>query len=200
MNVQVGIEQARGQLVAARQPFADREVEVRQALVGRIAVPAVDFVDHDLPSESGHRALRLADRHVDQRQVRRRRYGSDEGVQPRKRKVGQRLGQARIEHSRIQWPNRPKQIKGAGRGRPTYRHILWNKLANNNNGIGLFLQTMGGTGTGSSANHDRQAPRRPASTTCREPPNPRPTAQHGGPPPPGKTAGWKRSPDPEALA
>ena len=103
MDVHVRIEQALGQLVAPRQPFADREIEVRQALVRRIAVPAIDLVDHDLAREGRHRALRLADRHVDHRQVRRRGDRGNERVQPREWEVGQRLGQARIEHSRIQW-------------------------------------------------------------------------------------------------
>jgi hypothetical protein len=92
------IEQAGRQAVAPVQPFDDGDVEIGDALVGRIAVPAVDLVIDDLAGKGGHGALRLADRHVDHRQVRRRRDRSDESVQPRERKICQRLREARIEH------------------------------------------------------------------------------------------------------
>ena len=99
MHVLRRIEQALGQPVAPRRAIRTiARLSSGKALVGRIAVPAVDLVVDDLAREGGHRALRLADRHVDHRQMGRRRDRRDESVQPRERKVGQRLGQARIEH------------------------------------------------------------------------------------------------------
>ena len=48
MDVDVRIEQALGQLVAARQPFADRQIEVGQALA---EFQAVQFLLADLATE-----------------------------------------------------------------------------------------------------------------------------------------------------
>ena len=121
MDMPVGVEQAGRQPVAPGQPLADRQVEVGQALVGRIAVPAVDLVVDDLAREGGHRALRLADRHVDRRQMRRRRDRSQKSVQPREREIGQGFGEARIEHPE---PSQSKKGRPGNPGRFNYSPIL----------------------------------------------------------------------------